>query len=467
MFGATILGAGILGAGESSAGAPPEYITIVAPTDGATVSESATVTVSGATSSSGDVQVSIDGGGWATLATPAGGAYSGSVGPLAAGAHTIAVRQSDATSVTDSVSITSVADSITITSPTEWQFFRKSGVAGTISIDVSYVGSPTDIEYRFAKTGAESWSSAAATGSPQTLTLAGQSSGHGAVEVRFASNPSVADSVANIGVGITVAVAGESNASGRGATNNTAPATNAFLYSVDGVYRQLADPYDKAAGADTYSISADASAGGSAIPRLAQRIVDSGETVCFIPCAKGGTRISAWARNVSTTTLYGAMKARIDAAGGADHLIMWIGANDAIAGETEANFEADLSQFVTDVQSDFGCPVVLPKLHYASGSYSDAQADLMRAAQDTVIAGTSGAVSGGDLNGLTSALHFSSAELIVVANTIYAAAFTPPLILRTWNGSAWVATPMKIWNGSAWVAAALKRWDGSVWQSVQ
>lgn len=467
MFGADIFGSGVFGAGEQSAGAPAAYITITAPANGAVISTSASITVAGATSSTADVEIQIDGGAWTTHATPSGGSYTASIGTLGAGAHTIAVRQFDATGVTATVSVTAVADSISIASPAPWRFFRKNGLSATISIDVTYVGSPTDIEYRFSKTGVEPWSSTAATGSPQTLTLAGQSSGHGTIEVRFAGNPAVSASVANIGVGITIAVAGESNASGRGATNNPAPASNAFLYSVDGVYRQLADAYDKAAGADTYAVLADASAGGSAIPRLAQRLVDAGETVCFIPCAKGGTRISAWARNLATTTLYGAMKARIDAAGGADHLIMWLGANDALAGETEPNFAADMAQFVADVQSDIGCPVIIPKLHYASGSYSNAAADAIRAAQDTVIAGSAGAVGGGDLNGLTASLHFTSAELIEVANTIYSTAFTPPLILQSWNGASWVPTPLKIWNGSAWVAAALKRWDGSVWQPVQ
>lgn len=36
-------------------------------------------------------------------------------------------------------------------------------------------------------------------------------------------------------------------------------------------------------------------------------------------------------------------------------------------------------------------------------------------------------------------------------------------LAKLWNGSGWVAKPVKVWNGSAWVAKPLKRWDGAAW----
>lgn len=36
-------------------------------------------------------------------------------------------------------------------------------------------------------------------------------------------------------------------------------------------------------------------------------------------------------------------------------------------------------------------------------------------------------------------------------------------LANVWNGSAWVAKPVKVWNGSAWVTKPLKRWSGSSW----
>lgn len=50
----------------------------------------------------------------------------------------------------------------------------------------------------------------------------------------------------------------------------------------------------------------------------------------------------------------------------------------------------------------------------------------------------------------------------------YAVDFLTPaaaggMVLKAWNGSAWVAGTLKRWSGSSWVAATLKRWNGSSW----
>lgn len=42
-----------------------------------------------------------------------------------------------------------------------------------------------------------------------------------------------------------------------------------------------------------------------------------------------------------------------------------------------------------------------------------------------------------------------------------------PLTINVWNGSSWVAKPLRYWNGQGWIdAPALKYWDGSAWQTV-
>jgi hypothetical protein len=35
--------------------------------------------------------------------------------------------------------------------------------------------------------------------------------------------------------------------------------------------------------------------------------------------------------------------------------------------------------------------------------------------------------------------------------------------IKAWNGSSFLAKPVKYWNGSAWVTKPLKRWNGSAW----
>lgn len=34
---------------------------------------------------------------------------------------------------------------------------------------------------------------------------------------------------------------------------------------------------------------------------------------------------------------------------------------------------------------------------------------------------------------------------------------------KVWNGSAFVAKPVKMWNGSSWVAKPVKYYNGSTW----
>ena len=34
---------------------------------------------------------------------------------------------------------------------------------------------------------------------------------------------------------------------------------------------------------------------------------------------------------------------------------------------------------------------------------------------------------------------------------------------KIWNGTSWVAKPVKVWNGSAWVTKPVKRWNGTAW----
>lgn len=36
-------------------------------------------------------------------------------------------------------------------------------------------------------------------------------------------------------------------------------------------------------------------------------------------------------------------------------------------------------------------------------------------------------------------------------------------LIKTWNGTAFVAKPIKVWDGASWVTKPLKRWNGSEW----
>ena len=312
--------------------------------------------------------------------------------------------------------------SITIVAPVANKLFRR-GNNSTISIPVivSYVGSPSAIEARF---NGGSWQSFAATGSPQTINIASCSRGYGSLDVRFSGQPEVAASVSPVAVGKAIACMGQSNISGRGDLQ-TAPAAGAYLYDGGGVFRALIDPYDGLpyGGTQTYfALDDTAIAAGSYIPHLAQRFVDDGEPVLFIPANKGATYISAWARNVSTATLYGAAKSRIDAAGGADIIIWHQGEWDAEGGTSQSTYDAALRQLVADWQSDFASPLCLIQKLHIEPSYASQYA-VIRAAQEAVATTASGAKRGGDLAGITTALHFTTTAELTNCRRTYAASW--------------------------------------------
>lgn len=441
-IGKGVLGRGVLGGRvQSSAGS----ITIGAPADSSTVGTG--FAVSGTTSSSGDVEYRIDAGAWAPLATPSGGSYAGTVSGVATGARTLEVRQSDDTGVTASASLTVVADAITITSPTQYTLVRHLGAGSAdISVDVDYYGLPGSIEARLNRTGAEGWGSTAAdnTGS-QTITLSSEAEGYGTLEVRFSSAPAVTDSVADVAIGTAVAIWGQSNGSGRGTNNQSAPSGGAYLYDGTGALRALADPSDGNFGgtADYGTLDDGGSAAGSWVPRFATRMLTDGKPVLIINCCKGGTALSAWARNLSTGSMYGAAKARCDNAGGVDYVIWHQGESDAIAGTTESTYESGLTTLVGDIRSDLGNPTVaICFLHYHTTA---ANVDAIRNAQNTVATTVTGATLGGDFSGVTTALHFvSDAELTDAGNRVYDAMFGAAAHTLAATGSAVAALAAEV-----------------------
>lgn len=425
LLGSSLLGRSVLGERHKPNPIGGASITISSPVDGATVGTG--FVVSGTTSTSGDVEYRIDAGSWATLATPSGGSYSGTVTGVSTGSRTLEVRQSDDTGTTDSISLTVVTDSITITSPVQYSVARRMGGAtADIEISVTYLGLPTNIEFRLNRTGGEAWSSEARSGSPQVVTLSAEAKGWGTLEVRFSNATGTNDSVADVGVGIAIAVWGQSNASGRGTNNQSAPAAGAYLYDNTGQRRLLVDPYDGPfGGTETYPAIADgASAHGSWAPRLATRLTGDGEAVLFVPCPVSSTSVGAWARNLATTSCYGASKARIDAAGGVDYVIWHQGEANATAATSESAYASALTTLVGHIRSDMGNPTVVICLLHKGAWETDAHVDPIRAAQYTVATTVTGAVLGGDMNGITTGLHLTTdTELTNAGNAIYNAAF--------------------------------------------
>lgn len=221
-------------------------------------------------------------------------------------------------------------------------------------------------------------------------------------------------------VDFKIAVIGDSNASGRCTNNQPAPPSGAYLYDNAGSVVALADPWD--GGTNTYSILDDgASADGSFIPRLAQHYYDAGKTTLWVPANKGGTQTSNWTRSTLTTTHYGAMKARIDAVGGVNKIVICLGANDAIAAVSQSTFVTRMNQLIADLKSDFpSAQLYLQKIQDFTGYGTQVQT--IRAGVQQVWENNADVKRGADLDGITTSVHYTTdADAIAVGSRTYAA----------------------------------------------
>lgn len=156
-------------------------------------------------------------------------------------------------------------------------------------------------------------------------------------------------------------LAGESDMSGRGDLGSLPSFGNASKivnYANSGAWVAGAEPIDD----DTDQVdvvSADSIATASPGMAFADALssLRGGRQIGLVPCAKGGSWMTDWARNLSRSTLYGSMIARAQeaaAAGVIKGLIFMQGKNGS-ADLAEANAWGDnFDQFVSDVRSDLG-----------------------------------------------------------------------------------------------------------------
>lgn len=359
-----------------------EAIRVTAPATGQEVP--ATLHVDGEYDGSPSViEARYAGGAWQTLdARPQGRRFGGVLTGLS-GSGALEVRFRNKPAITSSVSgLTVGTDTISITSPVDCRLYQRNGSnVASVPVVVAWTGSPVSLEVRL---NGGAWTSAAAGTSPQTVTLTGQPVGQGVLEARFSDKAGVRAVRRWVGVGDIYAVWGQSNGSGQAARcqnrRTTAQMFRGCLFGNDDAWKELQDPFDSASG-QVDSVSSDGAADGSFTPMLADLVLAHGVPVGFVPCAKGSTSISAWARNLSTAFLYGSGKRRVDAVGGVRAVIWWQGENDAVTGTPQATYEAALNQLVNDIQSDMGIKTLVVKIWNYGGGYTT-----IRAAQDAVAA---------------------------------------------------------------------------------
>ena len=136
---------------------------------------------------------------------------------------------------------------------------------------------------------------------------------------------------------------GQSNMSGRGLLDELPSRYRTMdaaisVYGNDGVWRVASEPLDVATN-QIDTVSADMAAGVGPGLVFARTMSGSrpGRRIGLVPCAKGGSSITQWARSASRETLYGSCLARAREAQARGRIagILWY------QGESDADTQAD------------------------------------------------------------------------------------------------------------------------------
>ncbi len=277
------------------------------------------------------------------------------------------------------------SDSIVITSTSDGSFFNRDNNQNekTITISGDNIGTvPASIECRIDY------------GDWFTLDAAPTSTFSGDVTIKNKQFLQVrgvgADTVSpvlTLTVGLSIVAGWQSNEQGYGINtqpvNKGASSPTPIMYNGTDIVT-LVDPVATVAGFG--------GSGGSTWPRIARQYSENGTAICLYNIAKGGSLISEWQKGGVN---YDKIQAFADLVGGVGLFTCIGGENDAQNGITQASMEAQLTQLVTDINTDFGCDSYICKFPMKAPSGNVAT---VFAAYDAVIAANSFAKNGGDLS---------------------------------------------------------------------
>jgi hypothetical protein len=227
-------------------------------------------------------------------------------------------------------------------------------------------------------------------------------------------------------------VGGQSNPSGRGTNSQVWSHASLLplLFGNDYRWKLANDPTDSVTGqVDSVSNENPTPVGGSCWPLLAtQLMTTTSRPVAFVPCAKGGSSITAWqpgADHQDRTTLYGSMVYRMLQAAQRPGMTMrgviwWQGEQDVLDGMSQATYNAYLDTLANAVMADLGVPLIACKLQYCTGLDAGAQ-NTINAAIAEAWADNANVVAGPDLTGLTTddTVHLKSDANLLSAATLW------------------------------------------------
>ena len=290
--------------------------------------------------------------------------------------------------------VISTVNSISVTSPKTYQVIQRNGSnQANIVISGTYTGSPAAIEASW-NSGSYTTIVSSPTGGTFSGTLLNQTAGQGTLNVRFVNVTSTTSTVNYVGIGDIFVVAGQSNAAGYGFNNQTytpSGGLKAVEFGNDDNWKELVDPLDDGTN-QVDSVSYDSSVGfpkGSSWVNIASYfLADQNVPIAFIPTARDATAITQWLPGVdhsNTSTLYGSMHRRINAADGVKAVLFWQGESDAIAHAASSTYKTNLDTFSQSIQDDFGVKVVMVQIGEFSalgGTYINSIRQAQRAAWD-------------------------------------------------------------------------------------
>ena len=333
--------------------------------------------------------------------------------------------------VSDTATTTPDVGNIIITTPKAYQVYQRDEAnKGDIAISGTYTGNPATIEASW-NGGAYETIVANPVGGTYNGSLVDVDADQGLLVVRFSDATTVSASKQYIGVGDVFIIAGQSNADGQGASNNSYnhPTLKAAMFGNDDQWKELVDPVDSSVNqVDAVSAS---SGGGSIWPLIATRFMASQYVpIAFVPVSRSGSAISQWARNSSspgdTSTLYGSMYRRINAIGGAKAVLFWQGESD-VANTTRVSYRTQLNNLVDSIYSDFGIPTMVGQIGEVSNQADGAKLDNIRLGQEDVWTSNQHAIQGPSLYDVTltvDGLHFRTDSEILTATERWWAAMS-------------------------------------------
>lgn len=247
---------------------------------------------------------------------------------------------------------------------------------GTISFQATWNGTPTAIESRW---NSGNWITVDSNpfGGISDCELTGLPPGQGTLEVRFANETAISESVANILLGDVFLVAGQSNAEGRanGPQSYSHATLKAAMYNSAG-WQELSDP--------THPV---VDSNGSVWPLVATDLLTSQNVpVAFICTAKGGTQLhnGTW-HSPSGVEYQAAVSAFQNSNTNAISAVLWHqGEADASSGVSTSDYKSALNNFASDFASDLtfidGPKILVAQLGQRT-SASDDNVNAIRQAQ--------------------------------------------------------------------------------------